>query len=191
MKTKITITEALAEIPLLKKRIGQANSNIMQYLTRPQNMLDPLEKDGGSVSYIKGQMQSIADLEARIVNIRDEIARANMTNTITVGDVTKTIAQWLWWRREVFEIHLEQLRDMSAHIQNKRSQAQNQTRAARPTPYLDQIIQQQQLQATVPTELVVNYPELTLLKEIEAIEETEARLDGQLSLKNAQIIIEV
>jgi hypothetical protein len=75
--SKITITEALAEIPTIVKRIDKKQEFILNFLYRQSAVRDPHEKDGGSSELIKREMQAIDDLQARLVKIRSSIQLAN------------------------------------------------------------------------------------------------------------------
>jgi len=92
---KTTITEALAEIPTITKRIQKKQEFILNYLYRSSSVRDPHEKDGGAQLLISREIQAINDLQYRIVSIRAAIQEANRNNTITIGNTTKTIADWL------------------------------------------------------------------------------------------------
>ena len=71
-----TITEALAELKTLGKRIEKKRESVAMFLTRQDGLKDPLEKDGGSVEFIKRERQAVKDLEQHHVNIRLAIQRA-------------------------------------------------------------------------------------------------------------------
>ena len=113
----ITITEALAELKTIDKRIAKKREFVLGYLLRQEMFKDPLEKDGGSVSAIKREMQSIHDLEERKIVIRRAVQRANEQNTVTVARQTRSIADWLVWRREVAPIHQQFLANLRAKIE--------------------------------------------------------------------------
>lgn len=174
----LTITEALAEVKTIGKRIEKKRQFVVQYLMRQDMVRDPLEKDGGSVDALKRERQAISDLEQRVVDIRSAIARANDTNSITVKGKTRTIHDWLTWRREVAPGHQAFLGTLRQGITNIREQ-------------------QRKLGVTVgtaaeitkPQDVVVNINERDLAEEIENTEEILGTLDGQLSLKNATITI--
>ena len=89
--TKINITEALAEIPTIEKRIEKKTGFILNYLYRQSSVRDSHEKDGGSNVLIARERQGIADLQKRLITIRSCIQKANSENTITIGDQTRTI----------------------------------------------------------------------------------------------------
>ncbi|MFA5152932.1 MAG: hypothetical protein WC554_10255, partial [Clostridia bacterium] len=99
--SKITITEALAEVPTISKRIEKKQEFIRSFLSRQSAVRDPHEKDGGSSVLIQRELQGIKDLQQRLIDIRSAIQNANAENVITVEGTTQTIADWLTWRREV------------------------------------------------------------------------------------------
>src|SRR3954452_7996422 len=98
---QITITEALAELKTIDKRIEKKREFVLAYLLRQEMFKDPLEKDGGSVSAIRREMQAIGDLEERRITLRRAVQQANERNSVVVGKQVRTIADWLVWRREV------------------------------------------------------------------------------------------
>lgn len=173
-----TITEALAEIKTINKRILKKNEFVQQYLVRSEQMRDPLEKDGGSRVVIAQERQAIHDLEERWINIRTQIALANATNSLTIDGITRTIAEWLTWRREISPGQLGLLRGLSGGIQRVREEAhsRNLTIAA---------------SGTSEGDVIVNIDEKELAEMAEGMETILGQLDGLLSLKNAQIEINV
>jgi hypothetical protein len=177
----MTITEALAEIKTAQARIVKKRETIRQYTARQDALKDPLvAEEGGSAGFIRRESQAIADLEARIVALRAAIQRTNQTTTITVSDVTKTIADWLTWRREVLpnrEGFYTQLRGALAAV--RQQAAQKQLAVVGPNQ-----------SATQLTDVIVNVDEKELADEIERMETIKGGLDGQLSLKNATVQIE-
>ncbi len=177
--TTLTITEALAEIQTIGKRIEKKQQSVLAYLARPEQLRDPLEKQGGSVAHITGERQAIADLQERMLRIRRAIAQANEANTITVGDATRSIADWLAWKREVAPQQTKLLAAMRGQIDQTRNTLRAQsTRLA-------------QSGSSEAINVVVNLDERELSRQIEWLEEVSGALDGQLSLKNATIVIEI
>lgn len=179
--TALTITEGLAEIKTIQKRLAKKQEFIKAFLFRQDQMKDPLDKDGGSFQAIKRERQSIADLHTRLISIRTAILKANMETTITVGKQARTIEEWLIWRRDVAPALKQLLGDMHGSLKQMRQQ-----------------VMQKGLQvvtggaaATNPTDVVVNVNEQELSEEIEDAETVLGTLDGQLSLKNATVLIEV
>lgn len=177
--TEITITEALAEIPTIEKRIEKKTKFIKNYLYRQSSVRDPHEKDGGSPILIAREKQAIADLEERIVKIRSSIQKANSDNTISVEDQTRTIGDWLTWRREIAPKEQQFLRELMYAINEVRHQA------------MKQGVKVSEKDAGFSSDYVVNINELELANDIEKLENILGVLDGQLSLKNATIKIEI
>jgi chromosome segregation ATPase len=179
----MTITEALAEIKTIGKRIEKKRESLQGYLARQENIKDPLDKDGGSVAFVQREMQAISDLEERIVTIRAAIAQANATTNISLNGSTRSVADWLVWRREIAPARQRHLESIRRYIDQVRQQVSQQGRGL--------------VNATVnvadakPTDVLVNVSETDLLQEIEALEEMLGSLDGQLSLKNATVKIKV
>jgi hypothetical protein len=177
---QITITEALAELKTIDKRIEKKREFVLGYLLRQEMFKDPLEKDGGSVSAIKREMQSIHDLEERKITIRRAIQRANEQNAVTVARQTRSIADWLVWRREVAPIQQTFLANIRTRIEQARQEA------ARKGAGLSA-----SAEAAKPNDVIVNVNEQDLAREIEGLEEVLGTLDGQLSLRNATLTIDV
>lgn len=176
-----TITEALAEIKTIGKRLESKRQFVQDYLARQDAIRDPLQNQGGSVAAIRAERQGIADLEARVVAIRAAIQAANVATTVTIGEASRSIANWLTWRREVAPGHKQFLANLRAVLQSARQQATAKGIAVRPAGTSE----------GAPTDLVVNIDEKALASEIEALETTLGALDGQLSLKNATTFVTV
>lgn len=173
----ITITEALAEIPTIGKRIEKKQAFILGCLYRQSGMKDPHSDDGGSAELIARELQAIGDLQTRLVAIRAAIQKANAETTITIGTETKTIADWLTWRREVAPRSQELMRQMASKLNAVRQQAKNQGVTVKETD------------AGYTADYVININERDLATRAENLEEVLGALDGQLSLKNATVAI--
>ena len=177
--TEITITEALAEIPTIEKRIEKKREFIMNYLFRKSSIRDPHEKDGGSSELIARERQAISDLHERLIKIRSVIQNANSENTITVGDETKSITHWLTWKREIAPKDQYFLKKVSEELQKMRNRAMNEG------------VGVTDKDSGFSSDYVVNINEHELSKEIEELELILGTLDGQLSLKNATIKVKL
>jgi predicted Zn-dependent protease with MMP-like domain len=177
---QMTITEALAELKTIDRRLAKKREFVLTYLLRQEAFKDPLEKDGGSVSAIKRETQAIGDLEERKVVIRRAIQQANEKNTVTLGKQIRTIADWLVWRREVVPQQQQFLTNMRTKIEQARQEALR--KGANLTTAVEN---------AKPNDVIVNINEQELAKEIEELEEILGKLDGQLSLKNATLFVEV
>lgn len=176
----MTITEALAEIKTIGKRIDKKREFVMGFLYRQEGLKDPLEKEGGSIETIRRENQAITDLENRIVILRRGIARANEATEVTINGKTNSIADWLTWRRDVAP-GIQQFQGMVRGRLNQMREAAKRSGSA--------VIQQNVTSDAKPTDFVVNIDEAGLAKDIEGMEETLGTLDGQLSLKNATVMI--
>lgn len=175
----ITITEGLAEIKTISRRIEKKRKFVIEHLFLNGQLKDPLESEGGSLFAIKKARQSIKDLENRVVKIRAEISKANANNSITVSGETRTIGDWIVWRREVSKESGRFLDEMRATIAEVRRQAgQKQLTVS-------------DAETTSPHQVTVYVKELELAEEIEHHANILGMLDGQLSLKNATILIDV
>lgn len=176
---KITITEALAEIPTIQKRVAKKQDFIVSYLYRQSAVRDPHEKAGGSAILIEQEMQSIGDLQNRLVAIRAAIQKANQENTITIKETTKTIGDWLTWRREISEDERRFLGLLSRKLQELRQDA------------IRKGVSVTDKDAGFTADFIVSIDEKRLAEDSENLEEILGYLDGQLSLKNATVLIEV
>ena len=166
----ITITEALAEIKTITKRLETKRQFVASNIARPAQIIDPFASEGGSVEKLRREMQAITDLTQRQVHLRRGIAKANESTTCTVCGKSATIAQWLTWRKEIAPGHKHFLSTILTNIRG--------IRGWKPTP--------QQISADgTPPQFTYNVDESAVTKELEHIEEVLGTLDGQLSLLNA------
>ena len=175
-----TITEALAELKTIDKRIAKKREFVLSYLLRQEMFKDPLEKDGGSVSAIRREMQSIVDLEERRITIRRAVQQANERHSVTVGRQARTIADWLVWRRDVAPVYQQFLANVRTKIEQARQEAARKGAGLAGTA-----------ETAKPNDVIVNVNEQELAREIEGLEDILGTLDGQLSLKNATLMIDV
>jgi len=177
---QITITEALAEIKTIEKRIEKKREFILSYLLRQEMFKDPLEKEGGSAAAIRREIQSVHDLEERRIAIRRAINATNESATIAIGEQTRTIADWLVWRRESAPKQSQFLASLRAKIDQARQEATRKGAGLATNA-----------ETARPNDIVVNINEQELARQIETLEEALGKLDGQLSLKNATLTIEI
>lgn len=169
----MTITEGLAEIKTIQKRIEKQRQFVLEHLFIAGVMRDPLETEGGTRQAVEQARQSIGDLETRIIDIRYAIAKTNLTTVVTAGGLTKSIAAWLTWRRELSEGAGKFLKVMNDAILKVRKEASQKNLS-----FTD-------VETTDAKTITVFVKELALAKEIETHEIILGELDGQLSLKNA------
>jgi hypothetical protein len=181
-QNQITITEALAEVHLINKKLEKKRLEVRPLLTQLDHQTDPYEKDGGSKKIVEETLQSITDLENRLVSIRSAIAKANLNENITVQGETKTIFHWLAWRREVAENRSSFLNTTATTVQSAIER-----NATNPVAYKDK----DNNDAPKFAKLEVNVDWKTLQEEREKIQTILGELDGQLSLKNATITVSI
>lgn len=175
----MTITEALAEIKLIDNKLKAHQEFILQHLYRNKALVDPLAEEGGSNEAVDSALQAMGDLRTRKVSIRAAINAANQVNTITCDGITHTIEEWLIWRRLVYP---EAYNAMNAII---RAIHQGRTIASRAGDRLTAA------QVQSADDIIVHLKEKEFVAATQAVQETYDRLDGLLSLKNAQITVDV
>jgi len=173
-----TITEALAELATIDKRLSKKSEEMKPYVAHDDQIKDPFIKTGGSEKYIVEQRQSFNDLQTRKINLRGAIARANAETMIQIGKQEMSVADWLVWKRECYGVKSGMLKGLLSHVQGARAEAQK-----RGVGFV------KQESVSVPEDIVVCLDEQALIEELDELEETYGRLDGLLSLKNATTTI--
>jgi hypothetical protein len=173
-----TITEALAEIATIDKRLPKKASDLIPYVARVEQVKDPMEKSGGSAKYLREQRQSFSDLLARKVALRAAIAKSNAETEITIAGKSMSVADWLVWKRECHVSLQNMRRGLLSQAQGARAAAQKQG------------VMLVKVGEGQPDDIVVNLDEGELLQEIDEAEEQFGLLDGLLSLKNATTFVE-
>lgn len=174
----MTITEGLQEIKTLVKRIEKKRTFINSYLYRQNNVRDPHESDGGSQHVLDKERQAIKDLENNIIDIRERISDANKKTHIVLSGISRSISEWIIWRREIVIPRKKFLEEIFNKIQHARRQATQQG--------LNTVNSEKQAGAL---DLIVNINEKELAFEIEKTEDILSTLDGKLSLKNGTVSI--
>jgi hypothetical protein len=84
------------------------------------------------------------------------------------------------WRREVAPVQQQFLASLRAKIEQARQEATRRGAGLSPSA-----------EAAKPNDVIVNINEQELARQIEDLEEALGTLDGQLSLKNATLLIDV
>ena len=178
--SKMTITEALAEIKLIEKKAEKKRQTVGANLVRYEHVKDPFESDGGSKVAMKREVQSIGDLENQLVKIRSAIAKANIETTLTVGEQTKSVYDWLTWKREVSEKQVQFFKHVYENIKH-----QIDKQATNP-----QVFKTEEGQVQV-AKLSYNLEYADFLSASQKLSDTLETLDGKLSLKNATVMVDV
>lgn len=186
MATKLTITEALAEIKTIGKRLDKKKQAVLLNVARDGRTFDPLGKDGGSEKFVAQERQAIRDLEDRLIRIRTQIQLTNLNTPLTVGKRRMSVAEWLTFRREVAEGQQLFYSGLSQSIRAIRTKYEQPSFAvsSRATAI-------NQTGESKPIEVAVHLDEKALIGEQEELETLLGTLDGQLSLLNATTTIEV
>jgi hypothetical protein len=177
---KLTINAGLAEIKTLVKRIAEKRQFVVAYLVRPSVFHDALEGQGGSAKCIVETEQGVRDLEERFMAIRRAIQYANATTQVTVCGVTRTIADWLTWRRELAVGRRAHISKVMSTIATTRSQLQ------KDGPRIERPGQEAEV-----VQAIVNVDEKALAVESEQIETILGTLDGVLSNINATVTLDL
>jgi hypothetical protein len=181
MPSKMTITEALAELKTIEKRLNTKRQNTLQYIARDSRVKDPLEREGGSVEFLRSERQSIRDLEARIISIRKAIASSNHLTVLTIEGVTKSIFEWLTWRREVAPNSQQYLALLQSNVKQMRDKLQREGR---------NVVASTDETKASPGDAVINLSEKELMEDLELFDKMLGTLDGKLSLLNATTVVE-
>jgi hypothetical protein len=180
----LTITEALAEIKTTQARILKKRTVIQQNVARHAVMVDPFASEGGSKKYIEQEQQSVRDLEERVITLRRAIAKANEEYKINIDGTVRTIAEWITWKRDIvpgLKIHIS---SMLAGIAAAKEDVKR-----RGGLFVDP--DKVGTGDEAMTQVVMLADEPKIIKQNEQLEELLGRLDGQLSLKNATITLDV
>lgn len=185
--SQLTITEALQEIKTIGKRLDKKRGSIGQYLVRDTRNRDPLSSTGGSSAFIAEERQAITDLENRIIKIRTNIQTSNLSASLMVGGSTRSVAEWLTWRREISAFQVNFLKGMSLGLNNVRNEVQKKGGKI----LGNAVAVNEAFDPQGPPEVVVNIDERELIAAQEELENTLGLLDGRLSLFNATTQIDV
>lgn len=177
----ITISEGLARIKLQQKKIEKEVEFVLIHTGLQAGIKDPLEKDGGQPEQVRRRLQAIKDMGEEILRIRKEIARANYETEVTIKRQTRSIADWLIWRREVAPMRKQMLGRIQAQIAKMKADAQRGGM---------KVVQPTGVETAERTDIVLNLSEVEIQEEILELEEILGTLDGILSAKNATIQIE-
>lgn len=182
----MTITEALAEIKTIGKRLEKKKQAVLANIGRDSRLKDPLEN---SVEYVAQERQAIEDLEKRIVAIRTAIQRSNLTTQCAVNGNTMTVQEWLNFRREIASPRQMFLLGINTGIKQIRDKVQRE--GGRVNFAAAAAVAQVTDGEKKPIEILLHVDEKKLLEEQEGLEKVLGDLDGKLSLLNATTVIEV
>lgn len=177
---QITITEGLAEIKLINDKITKKQAFVLENLVRYTHMPDPLAAKGGLTVALNAEVQSITDLESRLMKIRTAIMLANLTNFAECNGQSLSLYEWLVWKREVAIKRSNLYKNVYTFTKDK----------------IDRHISNPQLLKKEDGQnelvgLIPSLPYMDYAAKFSDVEEIQNKLDGLLSLKNATVLIEV
>src|SRR5690349_8695386 len=173
----ITVAEALARIAAYRRRIDAKQNLVDAYLLRQASYRDPLGAAGGTAAALAAERDSLRALEEQTILLRRRVQNAYEAAPITFGNRTRSLADWLVWRREVATRRLNFLNALSRRIERARARAARQGG--------------RDLSAAGKADIVVHLNEQELAQESETLAELVGYLAGQLALKNATLTVEV
>jgi hypothetical protein len=177
---KMTITEALAEVKLIGKKVEKKRETVLTNLTRVKIVPDPFkDEEGGANGALTREIQSVESHLARLCRIRGAIAKANLNTQLTLNESQKSVSEWLAWKREVAEGQLKFLADIP-----------NKTKAALDSFTKNPSVYKDPEGKVALHEIVTNLDYPLYLKKYEQQQDLFEQLDGKLSLLNATTVVE-
>jgi hypothetical protein len=199
--TSVSVTQALAELKLLRRRIDNAlEGATFICLKKKRDLLDATRfSTDATASY-----QSYQDLASRYNKLKAAIVQSNATATVTIGDKTYTVADAVERKRNL-QMEKDFLSTLQAQYQQvqeemKVHQAQEQARVERLLQVelgKDARTNVETIQSLTETFLAQNKAEivdpLNLAEKIttlrRSIEEFETKVDWTLSESNGRTLI--
>lgn len=180
----MTITEALAEIKTIGKRLEKKQQAVLSNLARDARLKDSLA--GGTEEYVRAEWQAIRDLETRVVAIRTAIQKSNLETKATVSEKTMTVAEWLTYRREIAAGRQKFLATVNNGLKGLREKITREGGRISTVGVSATAIVESGKQP--PVEVIIHLDEKALLDEQELLEKMLGDLDGKLSLLNATTV---
>lgn len=180
----MTITEALSEINLITKKIEKKKPEVIGSLVFFEGQTDPYMSEGGTKAFYHKTMRSIKDLQDRLMKIRKAIHQKNIETTLSVDGVTKTMDEWLTWKKDIYPVYSSLLQIMETGLSTEVEKNKKSPRVFKTNP--QDVNEEFKLTKLIPS---VDLGELQ--KEREQIISIYEKLDGQLSLKNATTTIDI
>lgn len=180
MNKTVTITEALAELKTIDSKISSTEDFLQQYSFRQGSSIDPLADEGGSDKVIPQRMQALKDLLERKVTIRSAVNNKNAETPLEVCGITRTVAEWIIWRRETFKREVMAFQKILGHVQEARRVC-----IEKSFTFIEGA------QPSKVTEVSCFVSEAGLSDKIEQLREIESTLDGKLSMLNATTTVTI
>lgn len=169
-ETELTVTQALARVGTLQARLEKKRETVRTYAARDSRLSDPIKEEGGAVAYVRQNMDAIRDLERNLVAVRTAIQKANFDSKLTVCGMTRTVQEWLNWRREILPDQKHFWEELLRTIDQERRRLAGRDEKA---------------------DVIVHFPEDKARDELATLVEIEGTLDEQLSLYNATVKVRI
>jgi len=96
-----TIQEGLEDTETFLRELDERRKFILDHVVHEAYQQDPLEDRGGSKSAIREALEAIDRLSEMILVTRVAINKARANTDVTVSKTTKTVEEWLIWRKEL------------------------------------------------------------------------------------------
>lgn len=177
---KTTITEALSEINLIDKKLKKKRAEARNALFRYEELPDPYESEGGMKAYFNRVNQSIEDLEMNLQKIRSAIHKKNLDTKVKILHLEKSIDEWLTWKRDVYSSKAKFLQELEGCLKAEYDEVK-----ANP-----KIFKKKEGEEFKIANLVSSKDLAEIERELAELIEINEKLDGQLSLKNATVVID-
>ncbi len=178
----LRIANAMAEIKLAIRKIASNREFILRNLVRDAERVDPFAKDGSTqAAQIASKLQAINDNARRVVALRSAIGKKNIETLLEIEGIEMSVAEWLIWRRDV----LPQLRATMEEIVRQIAGATNPDSMASTRRRLSG----ERVDGTTKWE--INISEQLVHEELQKLDAIEERLDGALSVLNANTFLDV
>lgn len=177
---KTTITEALAELKLIKKKVQQKQALLQGNILRAHHLKDPHESEGGTFERNKRELQSIMDLHKRYIAVKGSIFKANAETNLTIDDNTMSVNDWITWKREIANDEIKMFSTLHGALKRDLDNAAKSMQAYKDESGVAHLAQ-----------WIPNFDLGTLISEHEFRQTLLDKLDGKLSLINATVTIEV
>lgn len=174
----MNVTQALAEIKTINARLQKKREFVRAYCARQRVLTDPYEAEGGTPLKIRQELQAITDLQTRVVSLRRAILESNLSTQLTVAGITRSVQDWLTWRREIAGSQEAFVRGILAETQRIRKECLQRGGAVDDNTGSNY-------------DLVIQVSEADFNKAAEDLATVLGELDGALSVSNATTVIEV
>lgn len=109
------LIEALKELPLIEKKVARNVEKLREYASAVDNGKVDLKFSTEALQRkeIESLLQSSNDLANRADKLRRAIALTNANTNVTIKGETRTILEWISFRRNTFQLRLSALQALS------------------------------------------------------------------------------